>query len=1010
MKLLIVGVAAYFFTACSFASSVVLKQNSVKVFERIKQSNAAIANRGDKDSFTKLLNSLERYGNYWIYEGVLMSADEIRVDLEKSRQGSTSRFSTNSLAVNVYNGKPDYLRTIQSRNLVFRIVQESFPSREEYEATAEYFKQAAKDWQDICDSCQITFTGLEPDGNDILSLPANSKEFLIEHDSSINTLVTSFFPSTPADRRKIILGRDYFELGLKKPVDPIGVMRHAIGHVLGYRHARSIGGDECLNKSLQTSKRAVQNYDAGSVMRYARCDNLKISSEKFSEADIRAHRELYGLGSIDIIVDGKNIPTTVANILSGFLKIKGLLYMKHIQAPRGKSLCDIYYDHLNLPRGTEDDKTDSCTAINALAKQINRKSRYSFSPFSKQIRVPIVTGKLSTYQKSFYKWEEKKLSQWEQKRVFKSVKTPSKLKRTRVLETVEWSEYRLLVSISNQQLAGGIDNLEKQLYGFNFGDGVSIDLSQVRSKRDYYQTTLVSPKEYVEKCQTANDAGFQGDYFMHSSGEIQSEYHNNPARCSLSGDYKCGAEGLECPVVALIDKPIKLNNEFIKERIRGGGVSAPQAALTESANCPAMGNTISDTLSSDEHGTHLAGIIIGGRHFKGTGDGADHLYSIDVNIRRNDLRAEILGKANSVENNNPLVFVIASRFEYSGRKNNDFGNYIDPRDGFSLDPEGENRLAWEHAIRDQNHANPVKNMPQAGAIVKASNHPFIVAIGDPKVDRDRPVRIDAQSAASPMNLANKSNVILVTACIECEKGEYALLPDTVNVGVDDFRPHVAAPGGYDEPMISTAGFNGMSRAKGTSQSAAFVGGLTATMTACWPDIYSHNPFIVKRRLQVTAKPMVSKSQANIRSGVVDVDAALLDPTKEYVNFDQTDRNDISWCAEKAVAVLKDGNEITIPFNKVHRIKRIKDQNNNALYTNSWIVYLQGGDIGDAVVEKIGPISFFTKVDTDLIELDSLIKLQGAETGLPFINDILLSEPINQVESCASNAVALLNQQ
>jgi hypothetical protein len=181
------------------------------------------------------------------------------------------------------------------------------------------------------------------------------------------------------------------------------------------------------------------------------------------------------------------------------------------------------------------------------------------------------------------------------------------------------------------------------------------------------------------------------------------------------------------------------------------------------------------------------------------------------------------------------------------------------------------------------------------------------------------------------------------------------------------------------------------------------------MTACWPDFYTKIPFRVKRRLQVTANPMVSATaQDKIRSGVVDVDAALLDPTKEYVNHSETARNDISWCENSGVGVLANGDEKTIDFTKVHRIKRIKQKNSNTQYTDSWVVYIQGSSVGEGVVEKIGPINSITKQDDDLSSMDSLIKIRGAQTGLKFINDLLLSEPIDQVESCANNEVALLS--
>lgn len=160
---------------------------------------------------------------------------------------------------------------------------------------------------------------------------------------------------------------------------------------------------------------------------------------------------------------------------------------------------------------------------------------------------------------------------------------------------------------------------------------------------------------------------------------------------------------------------------------------------------------------------------------------------------------------------------------------------------------------------------------------------LIVAAGQ---DRDQPegMELDARTLMSPQNLGDLPNVVTVTACTRCKRRAATLAPDA-NFDPQRRFVHVAAPGGDDLPGWVNG--EGIGAASGTSQAAAYVGGVAASMIARYPQRYRRAPD-VKLRLQVTSAPIVSAdgalapASAKLSAGIVDPQLAALDPARDWV--------------------------------------------------------------------------------------------------------------------------------
>ncbi len=116
-------------------------------------------------------------------------------------------------------------------------------------------------------------------------------------------LASSFYPNTRQDNRRMLVDKGLFEGAWG--FDPAGVVRHELGHVLGFKHepvrsgARPTCPDERQVKEDDAAGEAfdITEYDPQSVMHFY-CKNLPFSDEQkqmqLSDLDRAGARQLYG--------------------------------------------------------------------------------------------------------------------------------------------------------------------------------------------------------------------------------------------------------------------------------------------------------------------------------------------------------------------------------------------------------------------------------------------------------------------------------------------------------------------------------------------------------------------------------------------------------------------------------------------------------------------------------------------------------------------------------------------
>jgi hypothetical protein len=243
----------------------------------------AVANPNDVakvDAFVATLIEVPRGSGRYIIEGDLsITREEIVSYLKGMKSPEAAPAKTEELVVNLFGGKFDYLVTPQQRQLTYRFDTGSFPNAQAFQFTKTNFLKAADDWVAACPECQITFT--ESSG---------PTAFVIRYeDVSGGPIAQAFFPSS-VDRTLRVFP-SYFASGMG--FDPVGVMRHELGHVLGYRHEHIQNIPGCFTEG--TEWKPLTPYTPNSVMHYF-CGGQGSFDLALREADKKGHRCLYLTG------------------------------------------------------------------------------------------------------------------------------------------------------------------------------------------------------------------------------------------------------------------------------------------------------------------------------------------------------------------------------------------------------------------------------------------------------------------------------------------------------------------------------------------------------------------------------------------------------------------------------------------------------------------------------------------------------------------------------------------
>ena len=197
-------------------------------------------------------------------EAMMASYDNFLKSLSDAQLREEGYASTEQgLIINQANGGDDKWPAGTATNLTYCISQKSFGSR--YNAIVTAMNSAAGAWESATGG-GVNF--VHASSNDDNCTSRTNVVFNIRQVCTGQYLARAFFPSTSRRGREILV--DCTSFGNISPWSLAGVMRHELGHTIGFRHEHTRPESGACFENNQW--RALTAYDSASVMHYPQCN------------------------------------------------------------------------------------------------------------------------------------------------------------------------------------------------------------------------------------------------------------------------------------------------------------------------------------------------------------------------------------------------------------------------------------------------------------------------------------------------------------------------------------------------------------------------------------------------------------------------------------------------------------------------------------------------------------------------------------------------------------------
>ena len=176
----------------------------------------------------------------------------------------------------------------EKRSLTY-CVSNSFGAR--HAAVVSEMAAAANVWEVVAD---INFSHMPGEDGDC-DVSNNQVLFDVRPVSGGNYLARAFFPGDPRNRRNVLIDNSSFNLTPGGNLTLRGILRHELGHTLGFRHEHT--RPEAGTCFEDDDWRELTSYDAFSVMHYPQCNGAGDWSLLLTDMDKSGAACLYGPAS-----------------------------------------------------------------------------------------------------------------------------------------------------------------------------------------------------------------------------------------------------------------------------------------------------------------------------------------------------------------------------------------------------------------------------------------------------------------------------------------------------------------------------------------------------------------------------------------------------------------------------------------------------------------------------------------------------------------------------------------
>jgi hypothetical protein len=190
-----------------------------------------------------------------------------------------------NLIVNRVGSADDKYSTTRAANLNYCISSSSFGTR--YSTVVNAMNSATASWEG---TARVNFVHSSTYDSSCSSSNASVWFNVRQVNSGGQYLARAFFPSNSRSAREVLIDTTAF--GSISPYTLAGILRHELGHTLGFRHehTRPEAGGVCFEDN---SWRALTSYDAYSVMHYPQCNGRNTGDLNLTTSDRNGARALY---------------------------------------------------------------------------------------------------------------------------------------------------------------------------------------------------------------------------------------------------------------------------------------------------------------------------------------------------------------------------------------------------------------------------------------------------------------------------------------------------------------------------------------------------------------------------------------------------------------------------------------------------------------------------------------------------------------------------------------------